>query len=87
MHFSHVAVAGGPQSPPASTGLKARPEKTTAVAGRMIAGALGMRAPTKSEEGRQYERALREKVGREKEERRREEKERERAKTAVWEGS
>lgn len=63
---------------------QARPEKQTAVAGRMIAGALGVRAPPKSEEGKRYERALREKAGREKEEKKSEEQERERAKMAVW---
>lgn len=63
---------------------QARPEKQTAVAGRMIAGALGMRAPPKSEEGKQYERALRQKAGREREEKKREEEERDRAKKAVW---
>lgn len=50
----------------------------------MIAGALGVRAPPKSEEGKRYEQVLREKAGREKEEKKREEEERERAKKAVW---
>lgn len=63
---------------------QARPEKQTAVAGRMIAGALGVRIPPKSEDGKRYERVLREKVGREREGRKREEEERERAKKAVW---
>lgn len=63
---------------------QARPEKQTAVAGRMIAGALGVRAPPKSEEGKRYERALREKAGRERDGKKREDEERERAKKAVW---
>lgn len=67
------------QAPP-----QARPEKQTAVAGRMIAGALGVRAPPKSEEGTRYERVLREKAGREREGKKRQDEERERAKKAVW---
>jgi hypothetical protein len=65
-----------------------RPEKTDAVAKRMIAGALGVRAPKKTEEQKEYERAVREKERRRKEregeERRREEEERERARKSVW---
>ena len=65
-----------------------RPEKTTAVAGRMIAGALGVRTPKKTEEQRHYEKAVKEK------EIRRRDKERagqrteaesaEKAKAAIW---
>lgn len=66
-----------------------RPEKTDAVAKRMIAGALGVRAPKKTEEQRAYERVVKEKEIRkrkeEKEEAARREEERERAKAAVWE--
>ncbi|KAF2265829.1 hypothetical protein CC78DRAFT_177031 [Lojkania enalia] len=66
-----------------------RPEKTTAVAGRLIAGALGVRAPKRTEEEREYDKAMREKERR----RRDEEKNRERVekelaeerKRAVWE--
>lgn len=50
----------------------------------MIAGALGMRAPVKSEEAKKYEKAVREKVEKEREERRKVEEEREKAKRAVW---
>ncbi|KAI6713050.1 hypothetical protein PZA11_001173 [Diplocarpon coronariae] len=66
-----------------------RPEKTDAVAKRMIAGALGVKAPKKTEEGRAYERAVREnelrrrKEEKEKEARAREEAEK--AKAAIWE--
>lgn len=66
-----------------------RPEKTTAVAARMIAGGLGLRAPKRSEEEREFDRAAREK------ERKRREREREQvaldkkreeaAKKSVWE--
>jgi len=49
-----------------------RPEKTDAVARRLIAGALGVRAPRKTEEEREYEKATKEK------ERKRRDEERER---------
>ncbi|KXX77350.1 Coiled-coil domain-containing protein R3HCC1L [Madurella mycetomatis] len=65
-----------------------RPEKTDAVARRMIASALGMKAPKQTEEQRAYDRAVRENERK----RREEEKERERkreeeaakARQAVW---
>src|SRR5437667_9647431 len=38
-----------------------RPEKTDAVAKRMIAGALGVRTPKMTQEQREYERAMKEK--------------------------
>lgn len=66
-----------------------RPEKTTAVASRLIAGALGVRAPRRTEEEREYDRAMREKERRRREEvrerERREAEEAERRKRAVWE--
>ncbi|KAF1992833.1 hypothetical protein P154DRAFT_528205 [Amniculicola lignicola CBS 123094] len=66
-----------------------RPEKTTAVAGRLIAGALGVRAPKRTEEEREFDRAVREKERRRRdEERNREKREKEAAearKRAVWE--
>jgi len=65
-----------------------RPEKQTAVAGRMIAGALGVRAPKKTEEQRQYEKAIKEKELKrretERETKRREEASAEKAKAAIW---
>lgn len=65
-----------------------RPEKTDAVARRMISSALGMKAPKQTEEQRAYDRAVRENERK----RREEEKERERkreeeaakARQAVW---
>jgi hypothetical protein len=71
-----------------SGGPSKRPEKTDAVARRMIASALGMRAPKPTEEQRAYDRAVREKEKK----RREEEKERERlreeeaakARQAIW---
>lgn len=66
-----------------------RPEKTTAVAGRLIAGALGVKAPRRTAEEREYDRAMREKERkRREEERERERREREEAearKRSVWE--
>ena len=38
-----------------------RPEKTDAVAKRMIAGALGVKAPKKTEEQKAYDKAIKEK--------------------------
>lgn len=69
-------------------GLDKRPEKTTAVAGRLIAGALGVRAPRRTEEEREYDRAMREKERKkrdaEKERVRREAEEAEARKKAIW---
>jgi hypothetical protein len=65
-----------------------RPEKTDAVARRMIAGALGVKAPKATEEQKAYERAVREKERRRREEERdaerRRQEEAERAKAAIW---
>lgn len=72
-----------------SSGLDKRPEKTTAVAGRMIAGALGVRAPRRTDEEREFDRVMREKERKrraeEKEREKREAEERERRVKAVWE--
>ncbi|KAK5946380.1 hypothetical protein PMZ80_000523 [Knufia obscura] len=65
-----------------------RPEKTTSTANRMIAGALGIKAPKKTEEQKQYDNALREteikRKNREREQRERDRLEDEKAKAAVW---
>ena len=65
-----------------------RPEKTTQAASRMIAAGLGVKAPKRSEEQREYDRAMREKEiklrNQQKEERRKQEEEREKAKAAMW---
>jgi hypothetical protein len=70
------------------TGSNTRPEKTDAVAKRLIAGALGVRAPKKTEEQRAYERAIKEKEVKrrngEKEAKIRAEEEAKRAKAAAW---
>ena len=46
---------------PSTTRAGARPEKTDAVAKRLIAGALGVRPPKMTEEQRAYDRAVKEK--------------------------
>lgn len=67
-----------------------RPEKSAAAAGRMIAGALGVKQPMKTEEARAYENAVREKeskrISKAREERRMEEERRQHTLKQVWEG-
>ncbi|EUC29767.1 hypothetical protein COCCADRAFT_29212 [Bipolaris zeicola 26-R-13] len=78
----------GPRSRNSPASPDKRPEKTTAVAGRMIAGALGVRAPRRTEEEREYDRVMREKERKrrteEKEREKREAEAREARKKAVW---
>jgi len=66
-----------------------RPEKTDAVAKRMIASALGVKAPKATEEQKAYDRAVREAERKKKEEERELQRKREeetaRAKKAMWE--
>lgn len=66
-----------------------RPEKTDAVARRMIAGALGLRAPKQTEEQKAYDKAIREKERKRREDEKAAEKKRqeeaEKAKAAIWE--
>jgi hypothetical protein len=75
-------------SPRGDRNNSTRPEKTDAVAKRLIAGALGVRAPKKTEEQRAYDRAVREKemkrINAEKEAKVRAEEEAARAKAAAW---
>jgi hypothetical protein len=66
-------------------GEKARPEKSTAAAARMIAAGLGVRPPKKTEEMKRYERAIREKEGKRQDQAKEEKKEAEEAKRAIWE--
>ncbi|KAG9688224.1 hypothetical protein KCU95_g18781, partial [Aureobasidium melanogenum] len=76
-------------TPSSSTSSERRPEKTNAVAHRLIAGALGVKVPRRTEEQRAYDKAMRE------QEKRRRDKEREakkkaeedaaKAKAAIWE--
>ncbi|KAL9046274.1 MAG: hypothetical protein Q9214_000853 [Letrouitia sp. 1 TL-2023] len=66
-----------------------RQEKSTAVAGRMIAGALGVKVPPKSEEALAYEKAIRDKEARrirnEKEAKVRDQEQLTLAKRQIWE--
>jgi len=73
---------------PSERGGAGRPEKTDAVAKRLIAGALGVRTPKMTEEQRAYDRAVKEKEvkrrEKEKEAKAKAEIEAEKAKLAVW---
>ncbi|KAG5940778.1 hypothetical protein E4U59_002220 [Claviceps monticola] len=77
-----------PASPRGGNAAK-RPEKTDAVARRMIAAGLGLKAPKQTDEQRAYQRSVREqekkKREQEKEEEQRRRKASEMAKAAVWE--
>jgi hypothetical protein len=80
---------GGRSASPATSGGPARrPEKQTAVAGRLIAGALGIRAPKRTEEQRAYDRSVKEQEirrrNREREEQAKTKAEEEKLKTSVW---
>lgn len=83
---SGTSPSSTPRSP-ASTPSR-RPEKQTAVAGRMIAGALGIRAPKRTPEQRAYDRSVKEQEirrrNREKEEAAKAKEEEEKAKASVW---
>ncbi|KAF5673765.1 ubiquitin smt3 [Fusarium heterosporum] len=65
-----------------------RPEKTDAVARRMIAAGLGLKAPKQTEEQRAYQKSVREQEKKRREQDREEERKRqaevEKAKAAVW---
>lgn len=78
---------GSSLTPPPRAG--ARPEKTDSVAKRMIAGALGVKAPKMTEEQRAYDRAVKEKEIKrrnlEREAAAKAEEEAQRAKAAAWE--
>lgn len=85
-----AVTSAGPVGPAAQggPGPARRPEKQTAVAGRLIAGALGLRAPKQTEEQRAYDRAVKEQEikrrNREREEQAKVKEEEERVKTSVW---
>lgn len=65
-----------------------RPEKTDAVARRMIAAGLGLKAPKQTEEQKAYQRAIREQEKKRREQEKAEEQRRQediqKAKAAVW---
>lgn len=90
-HYSYSidgVIGGSQRSASPATDPDKRPEKSTAVASRLIAGALGVRAPRRTEEQRKYDRAVKEqeikRKNREKEELRRKEEEAQKAKAAMW---
>lgn len=72
----------------AGTDPDKRPEKTDAVARRMIAAGLGLKAPKQTEEQRAYQRSVREQEKKRREQEKEEEKKRqadvEKAKAAIW---
>ncbi|KAK6220527.1 hypothetical protein QIS74_06029 [Colletotrichum tabaci] len=77
-------------APPPTDGDRIRrPEKTDAVARRMIASALGVKVPRMTEEQRAYDRAVKEKERKRRDEEKAAEKRRleeaEKAKAAIWE--
>ncbi|OAA56664.1 hypothetical protein SPI_07671 [Niveomyces insectorum RCEF 264] len=87
-----AADAGGGTAAGAGAGAGTaarRPEKTDAVARRLIAGALGVRIPKQTEEQKAYERSLREAERKrreaEKEAQKRQEEEADKARRAIWE--
>ncbi|OHE98829.1 hypothetical protein CORC01_05918 [Colletotrichum orchidophilum] len=79
-----AASSGGPDA-----SSRPRPEKTDAVARRMIASALGVKVPRMTEEQRAYDKAVKEKERKRREEEKvaekRRQEEAEKAKVAIWE--
>ncbi|KAI4729229.1 hypothetical protein E4T49_03018 [Aureobasidium sp. EXF-10728] len=75
-------------TPSSSTSSDRRPEKTNAVAHRLIAGALGVKVPRRTEEQRAYDKAMREQEKRKRDQEREAKKKAEedaaRAKAAIW---
>lgn len=74
---------------PSSVDSPRRPEKTDAVARRMIAAGLGLKAPKQTEEQKAYQRSIKEQEKRKRDQDREAEQKRiddaERAKASVWE--
>lgn len=62
-----------------------RPDKTTSVAARLIAGGLGVRAPKRTEEQREYDKAMKEKEKKKRDDERKAKDDEEKAKKSVWE--
>lgn len=79
--------SAGP-SPAGREGVEKRPEKTTAVATRLIAAGIGQKVPRRTKEQREYDQAMqlqgKKKRDLAKEEEERAKQEKERAKQAVW---
>ncbi|KAL2874501.1 hypothetical protein SGCOL_010373 [Colletotrichum sp. CLE4] len=82
------ASSGGGSGQDAASS-RPRPEKTDAVARRMIASALGVKVPRMTEEQRAYDKAVKEKERKRRDEEKAAEKRRleeaEKAKVAIWE--
>ncbi|GIZ40303.1 hypothetical protein CKM354_000364800 [Cercospora kikuchii] len=89
-NFGPLGLESPPQStsPLGSATPERRPEKTTAVASRLIAAGLGQRAPKRTPEQREYDQAMKvqEKKKRDqaKAEEERKQREAEAAKKAIW---
>ncbi|KAK0735901.1 hypothetical protein B0T21DRAFT_289943, partial [Apiosordaria backusii] len=88
--FTSFDSPGGDSSPhSAGPAPDRRPEKTDAVARRMIAAGLGLKAPRATEEQKAYDRAVKEQEKKrreeEKERARKKEEEAQKAKQAIWE--
>lgn len=85
---SYTSQSAPAPKAPTSENDRKRPEKTTATANRLIAGALGIRAPPKTEEQKKYDRAVKEaeikRKNREKEAKEREKEEAEKANKSMW---
>jgi len=62
-----------------------RPDKTTSVAARLIAGGLGIRAPKKTEAEKEYEKAMKEKEKKRKDDERKAKDDEQKVKASVWE--
>ncbi|KAJ5154900.1 uncharacterized protein N7500_010339 [Penicillium coprophilum] len=81
--MARAASPASAQGPPTR-----RPEKQTAVAERMIAGALGIRAPKRTEQQRAYDRSVKEQEirrrNREREEKAKAKEEEEKMKASIW---
>lgn len=75
-------------TPSSTASSERRPEKTNAVAHRLIAGALGVKIPRRTEEQRAYDKAMREQERRKRDQEREAKKKAEedaaRAKAAIW---
>jgi len=85
---SRTAPSSGRRSD-GTVGEDKRPEKSTAVASRLIAAGLGVKAPKRTEEQRAYDKSVRdlERKRKEKEiqDRKKAEEDKEKAKRSVWE--
>ncbi|KAL6914076.1 hypothetical protein FSST1_011836 [Fusarium sambucinum] len=87
LSWTSMSSSSGP-GPRGGTDPDRRPEKTDAVARRMIAAGLGLKAPKQTEEQKAYQRSVREQEKKKRDQEREEEKKRqaevEKAKAAVW---